>query len=149
MKKYFVLLFIILLALLGNTLQQLFGVGIGVGSVVGGHDPQSVVGGRNPHPQDIRTLVRQTARWSVAATQDESPLIALLHANYGAGYLWALLDIASENEVQEAMNGEIDMDQFKKKVLDIQNAATKKVSAVCPKFYGGLDPYLLELGGDK
>ena len=38
-------------------------------------------------------------------------------------------------------------DQLKKKVIDIQDAATKKVSAICPQFYGGLDPYLLELGG--
>jgi hypothetical protein len=30
----------------------------------------------------IRTLIRQSARWALAAQQDESPIIALLHANY-------------------------------------------------------------------
>ena len=35
-------------------------------------------------------LVRQAARWSTAAKQDKNSMIAVLHANYGAGYLWAL-----------------------------------------------------------
>ena len=35
----------------------------------------------------IQIMVRQAARWSTAADQDESPMIAVLHANYGAGYL--------------------------------------------------------------
>ena len=46
----------------------------------------------NQLSKNINTLIRQAARWSVAAQQDESPIIALLHANYGAGYLWALKD---------------------------------------------------------
>ena len=43
---------------------------------------------KKTNPVDI--LVRQASRWSVAAQQDKSPMIALLHANYGVGYLWAL-----------------------------------------------------------
>lgn len=38
----------------------------------------------------IKTLVRQSARWSVAASQDTNIMIAVLHSNYGAGYLWVL-----------------------------------------------------------
>lgn len=38
----------------------------------------------------IKTLVRQSARWSVAALQDTNIMIAVLHSNYGAGYLWVL-----------------------------------------------------------
>nr|QBK89293.1 MAG: uncharacterized protein LCMiAC02_03880 [Mimivirus LCMiAC02] len=33
----------------------------------------------------LRILTRQSARWSIAASQDKSPLIAVLHANYGQG----------------------------------------------------------------
>ncbi|VVU94612.1 hypothetical protein CPAV1605_337 [seawater metagenome] len=94
----------------------------------------------------IRTLIRQASRWSIAASQDESPIIAVLHANYGAGYLWALLDIASENEITASAN--INLPVFKKKILDIQDQATKKVSKQCPQFVGSLDKYLATLGGD-
>ena len=48
----------------------------------------------------ILKLVRQTARYSSAALQDKSPLIALLHANYGTGYLWALKSIATNDEIR-------------------------------------------------
>ena len=94
----------------------------------------------------MNTLIRQTARWSAAAKQDESPIIALLHANYGAGYLWALKDIYTDQDIMEKTG--INVIEFKKKIIDIQDGATRKVSAVCPKFIGDLDKYLLKLGGD-
>jgi len=96
--------------------------------------------------QDIKTLIRQASRWSIAAQQDESPLIALLHANYGAGYLWALKDIASDREIYEATG--INVLKFKKKIIDIQDGATKKVSKMCPQFIGDGDIELLQLAGD-
>tara|TARA_B100000700_G_C14455009_1_gene583411 strand:- start:120 stop:491 length:372 start_codon:yes stop_codon:yes gene_type:complete len=94
----------------------------------------------------IETLIRQASRWSVAAQQDESPIIALLHANYGAGYLWALKDIATDQEIFE--NTGLDIIKFKKKIIDVQDAATKRVSRACPEFIGDVDKYLLSLGGD-
>ncbi len=94
----------------------------------------------------INTLIRQAARWSAAAQQDESPIIALLHANYGAGYLWALKDIASDQEIEKSTG--INVLTFKKKIINIQDEATKKVSRMCPQFVGHLDNYLLKLAGD-
>ena len=94
----------------------------------------------------INTLIRQTSRWSAAAQQDDSPIIALLHANYGAGYLWALKDIASDQEITERTG--LDIIKFKKKITDIQDAATRNVSKKCPQFTGDIDKFLLELGGD-
>ena len=94
----------------------------------------------------IQTLVRQAARWAVAAQQDESPLIALLHANYAAGYLWALRDIATDIEIHE--NTGLDMHLFKNKIIAVQEMATKKVSSICPQFVGEIDKYLLTLAGD-
>ena len=94
----------------------------------------------------IQTLIRQTSRWSLASLQDESPIIALLHANYGAGYLWALKDIATDTEIEQASN--INIVDFEKKILAAQDQATKKVSSVCPNFTDGLDSELLRLGGD-
>ena len=95
---------------------------------------------------NIRTLLRQTARWSAAASQDESPIVALLHANYGAGYLWALKDIATEKSIKKATGVNIHM--FEKIIIGIQDKATKKVSGLCPQFYSKLNTELLVLGGD-
>ena len=94
----------------------------------------------------IETLIRQASRWSVAAQQDDSPIIALLHANYGAGYLWALKDIATDQEIYDSTG--IDVIKFKKKIIDIQDEATRRVSKVCPEFVGDVDEFLLGLGGD-
>ena len=63
--------------------------------------------------ESMITLIRQAARWAAAAQQDKSPMIALLHANYGAGYLWALKDIASDQDIYN--NTGIDVLQLKKK----------------------------------
>ena len=51
----------------------------------------------------IRTLLRQSARWALASQQDKSPLIALLHANYGAGYL--SLNKSDNNRINRFING--------------------------------------------
>ena len=52
--------------------------------------------------EEIKTLVRQAARWSSAAKQDKNPMIAVLHSNYGAGFLWALKDIATQDQIEKA-----------------------------------------------
>ena len=96
--------------------------------------------------QTIKTLIRQSASFSAAATQDKSPLIALLHANYGATYLWALRDIATDEEIKKY--GNIDIISFKNKITDIQDKATKLVSAICPKFIGQVEQDLMKLAGD-
>lgn len=94
----------------------------------------------------IKILARQCSRWAVAATQDKSPIIALLHANYAAGYLWALKDIATDNEIEEVLN--TDMKIFIKKIMTIQDASSKLVSNKCPEFLGDIDLELARLGGD-
>ena len=96
--------------------------------------------------QNIKTLIRQCSRWSAAAEQDESPIINLLHANYGVGFLWALKDIYTGQEIEEASN--INILEFEKKIVNIQDKSTKLVSKSCPEFYKDLDEYLLKIGGD-
>ena len=51
-------------------------------------------------PATIHSLIRQTSRWSTASLQDQSPLIRLLHANYGVAYANALRQVASDQEIQ-------------------------------------------------
>lgn len=80
----------------------------------------------------IHKLLRQTARWAVAARQDNNAMIAILHANYAAGYLWALKDIASKTEIEAATG--VDLTQFEHEIIKTQEMATKKVIKSCPDF---------------
>ena len=93
----------------------------------------------------INILIRQTARWSTAAAQDESPLIAVLHANYGAGFLWALKDIASDTQIEQATN--LDIVKFEREVVKIQDNATKRMIKLCPK-YAPPKTYLTKYSGE-
>ena len=93
----------------------------------------------------IRALLRQSARWSTAASQDENPMIAVLHANYGAGYLYALQDIATPEEIVNATG--VDIIKYKKGITSAQDIATVTAIKSCPQF--GPEPtYLTSLGGE-
>ena len=94
----------------------------------------------------IEKLVRQSARYAIAAQQDASPVIAVLHANYAAAYLYALKDIASESQIHNATG--IDVKKFKEHVTNVQDMVTKKTSEKCPEFVGEVDIYLAQIGGE-
>ena len=98
------------------------------------------------HNEMINILVRQTARWATAASQDDNPVIAVLHANYAAGYLWALKDIATDEEIQNASN--IQMKKFQKNIVDTQDKANKNLVKLCPNFIKTDNPYLAKIGGE-
>ena len=88
----------------------------------------------------IQKLIKQSARWAIASENDISPLIKVLHANYAAGYLWAVTDIATSSDIENATG--IDILKFTKKITDIQDSANKKIMEVCPSYMGDIDPYL-------
>ena len=93
----------------------------------------------------IKKLVRQAARWSTAAKQDKSHLIAVLHANYGAGYLWALKDAATDTEIESVAG--ISIKKFENEIVSTQDAVTKLAIAKCPSF--APEPtYLTKIGGE-
>ncbi len=94
----------------------------------------------------LKTLMRQSARWSSAALQDESPLVAVLHANYGASYIWAVKDIATSEQVKKATG--IDMIKFQKKITEVQDKATKRMVKLCPEYAGQQDQYLAAIAGE-
>jgi c-di-GMP-related signal transduction protein len=93
----------------------------------------------------IQVLARQAARWSTAAKQDKNSMIAVLHANYGAGYLWALKDIASSEQIKAATG--IDILKFEREIVSVQDKATMKMARLCPK-YAPKKSYLTKLGGE-
>jgi len=94
----------------------------------------------------IEKLVRQSARYAVAAQQDASPVIAILHANYAAAYFYALKDIASESQIHNATG--IDVKKFKEHITNVQDMVTRRTSEKCPEFVGEVDIYLAQIGGE-
>jgi hypothetical protein len=95
--------------------------------------------------EKIRALVRQAARWSTASAQDDAAMIAVLHANYGAGYLWALKDIASDAEIRAASG--IDVERFTREIVQAQDNATRRMASLCPE-YAPPATYLTQVGGE-
>ena len=96
---------------------------------------------------EIMKLVRQTSRWSHASRQDKDNLIAVLHANYGAGYLWALKDLFSDTEIEEVIDSKELREKLEAKVIEIQDKATKNAIKDCPQYAGAID-FLSKLGGE-
>lgn len=94
----------------------------------------------------IKKLTRQTARWAVAAQQDKSPLIRNLHMGYSMGYWWALKDIFSNNEIEQVTK--LNVEQFEKKILELQDNITRGLVKACPQFAGDIDQYLGQVAGD-
>jgi len=90
-------------------------------------------------------LVKQSAKWATTAQQDESPLLATLHANYAVGYLWALKDIYSTDEISKKAG--VNITQFEEHILNVQDMVTKKVIKKCPEFEGDVDFYLSTIAG--
>ena len=93
----------------------------------------------------VKKLVRQAARWSTAAKQDKNAMIAVLHANYGAGYLWALKDIIKTDIIEKKTR--IDMIEFENEILKIQDEATQNMAKLCPE-YAPKSSYLTRLAGE-
>lgn len=79
----------------------------------------------------VRDLFHQMARWSTAATQDNNPAIANLHANYGVGYMMALRSAARDEEIERIV-GVADVRPIFQEVTNIQNAALLTLVRSCP-----------------
>ena len=103
-------------------------------------------GSNGASKSNIEKLVRQSARFATAAQLDESPLVSVLHANYSAGYLWALKDIATPKQIHNATG--VDIKKFEEHITNVQDMVTKKTLKKCPEFAGDVDLYLATIGGE-
>ena len=79
----------------------------------------------------IQTLFHQMSRWSTASTQDRNPMIRVLHANYGVGYMMALQAIAPEERIASVV-GVPNIRELFAEVQKIQNEATIALARTCP-----------------
>lgn len=98
------------------------------------------------HGNKIRSILRGSSRFSLASLQDKSPLIALLHANYGTGYFWALRDSFTDKEIYDTTG--LNIQEYQKKITDIQDSITKNVIKICPNFASELDLNLAKIAGE-
>lgn len=78
----------------------------------------------------IRVLLRQAARYAIAAEQDLNPLIAVLHADYAAGMIYAIQAAWPEWQFREATG--LWFRAVLAEVVRIQDAAHRKMAAACP-----------------
>lgn len=78
----------------------------------------------------IQALARQAARWAIAAQNDQNKIIATLHANYAAGYLWSLFDICTPRQFENAVG--VSYLDFKQGITSVQDQATRSLAASCP-----------------
>ena len=94
-----------------------------------------------PLDKQIRILYRQTARYAVASTQDDSPVIKTLHANYAMGYLMALKDLATADQFARATGD--NLLSLERKITSIQDTSTVNLVGDCPDLIPDVDPKLL------
>ena len=71
--------------------------------------------------EKVAVLYRQAARFAVAASQDEAPAVAVLHANYGMGYLLAMKDLVTNEEFTRITGANL-LD-FEQRIARVQDAA--------------------------
>lgn len=95
----------------------------------------------------IPKLLKQSARYATAAQQDDSPIVATLHANYSVAYLNSLKDISTPKEIHNTTG--VDLKKFEEHILNVQDMVTKKVLKKCPEFAGDIDFYLSAIGGQS
>lgn len=94
----------------------------------------------------IKSILRGSSRYALASLQDRSPMIALLHANYGAGYFWAMRDAFNSTDIENATG--IKILDYEKKITDIQDASTKEVVKACPQFATNVDLSLAKIANE-
>lgn len=79
----------------------------------------------------IKKLVRQTARWGTAAEQDINPYIANLHATYSLGYLMALREIYTDEQIKKESN--VDIRKLEANITKVMDDAINKLAKICPE----------------
>jgi hypothetical protein len=98
----------------------------------------------NNNAQFVKKLMRQAARWTTAAKQDTNPIIALLHANYGAAYIFAIKDAVPIKQIIKYFPN---FEKYEREIIETQDWATKGIIKACPSLVSNPDE-LAQIGGE-
>ncbi len=99
------------------------------------HKPCVCVG----QQKNINSLTRQMLRWYIASTQDNEVIIKNLHSNYAMGYLSALRNIATDDEIYQSTG--LDVQKISKAIAAQQDASLIKFAQECPDLIPDDDVY--------
>jgi hypothetical protein len=80
----------------------------------------------------IKILYRQCARYSVSSVQDTNPVVATIHSNYAAAYLFAMEDVFTADELSKVTG--INYQDFKDGIIKNQDLANELLMKACPDF---------------
>lgn len=78
----------------------------------------------------IQRLVSQSSQWGMAASQDSSILLRLMHANYAIAYLRAAKLLASEQDIKKITS--IDVYELQRALEDQQQNEVARLADTCP-----------------
>jgi hypothetical protein len=93
--------------------------------------------------EKIKNIVKESALLSISSLDNkENPINALKSANYSFGYLSALREIYSDEQIQSATN--IDIDKYKDELLKIQAQSVSNITTRCSKLANDKE-YLLKV----
>jgi hypothetical protein len=98
----------------------------------------------------LKKLLRQSIRYQVAAKQDINILLAVLHANYAASYMFAINDLFSTYELEQVLQNRKNRLEYEKRIIETQDWATKRAIKSCPN-YGGItmtNDIIMKLAGE-
>lgn len=95
----------------------------------------------------VKTLVKQAAKWATTAQQDTSPYLSVMHSNYATGYLMSLKDITSPREIHRITG--IDFVNFERHILNVQEMVNTRLKEKVPEFAGEVDLYLSAIAEGK
>jgi hypothetical protein len=82
-------------------------------------------------PEIVKKIFHQMSRWSTASTQDVNPIVKVLHANYGVGFMMALQSITSDEALEKILEVNNIRGLFSE-VENIQHKATIELVKKCP-----------------
>lgn len=101
---------------------------------------------RKPPSSDLEkaiyTMYRQCARYALASEQDEAEIVKVLHANYAAGYLWAIKDITTGEDFKR-VTGE-DLLTFENEIVKVQDKAALALLNKCQGLIPKIDKTILQ-----
>jgi len=80
--------------------------------------------------EQMLLLLRHAARYTVAAEQDENAMIRMLHANYGAGFLFALEALFTDVEIKRELG--VDVRDIHHVIIQEQDRAQVRLAQECP-----------------